>query len=639
MADEREYGIVLFNGVRYPCDPYIGGQNTAMWEQKIVDGDYTRDSDKAMSAKIWTSFAAGIGVLNHREGADEGRCWFGTANMELPFQIALPDKVETHAGYKYALGEVGGTFYASDNSGNIYSWSESTESFTDTTANLSDTPAYRGVAWNGKLYIPAGADGYTIYTPPTTVSAQARQVVDFIVWDNRLFSLTLDGKLGYASANPATNTDWTDVATLDTSITPYKLEVYFDRADNEVIYVSTSVGLFAYDPTGLKFVRTQLRLPPHPDNGLGMAQWRTGEDLFISAGSEIYRYTGAAAVPFGPDRSEGLPNDLRGRVVDLAPSHNHLFALMEGVALSAEATPGIEVDPGHGGEGALEVSSVQAGAALMAWTGSGWMPKWIPGGSSGTPNWMCVVGTTTCYRLFWGYADNLYSIRLSRTFSNVRRRLETGEGRFESYAYVDTGWIDHNMREFDKLASHLEINMNSAGETEYVTAAYRKDFWTDWVELSDFPANRRGKTIVPFGVEPLSDGSYFSRGVTYRRIRFMFFFQRGSDETQTPLLDSVTLKHIRLPLTGKVFNITIPLEEIGDAGFEGRSVEEVKAEIDDLVESTQFIRFQHGYEEGTNYSHRVRMSMLRGPDRTGKRTAGNRNISVVVIPLDGYDGN
>lgn len=638
MADERELGIVLFNGVRYPCEPYVGGANVALWEQKVVDGDYTRDSDKTMSAKIWTTFAGGIGVLNHREGADEGRCWFALADIERPYQIALPPRVDTHSSIKYPLGVVGDTFYASDNSGNVYSWSETTETFTDTTANLSDVPAFRGTAWNGKLYIPAGADGYTIYTPPTTVSAQTRKCIDFIVWDSRIFSLTSDGKLGYASTSPATDSDWTDVATLDSSITPKKLEIYFDRADNEIIYVSTSVGLFAYDPTGLKFVRTQMKLPPHPDNGIGLQQWRSGEDLFYSAGLQVYRYTGAATVPAGPDRSEGLPNNLRGKIVDLAAEHNSLLALMEGLTITTEGSPGVEFDPGSGAEEELEAASNRVKPALLAWTGSGWVPRWVPNGFGGSPNWMYVAATTTCYRLFWGWDGNLYSMRLSRPFSNVRQLFETGEGRFQSLGYVDTGWIDHNMREFDKLASHLEINMEHATEDEYVQIEYQKDFWTDWVVL-DTLAVDRGKTIIPFGIETMSDGTLFSRGLSYRRIRFRINFFRGSDSTQTPILDSLVLKHIRLPLTGKTFTITIPLEELGERGFENRSIDQIKEEIDALVSGDEFVRFQHGYEEGTNYSHRVRISRLSGPDKTGLKTAGNRSLSVIVLPLEGYDGN
>lgn len=638
--DGRQFRVIALNGVRYPVDDYASYTNTGTFEGKVVDGDFTRDSDKLMSAKIWTSFAGGIGEDHHREGADEGRVWFHTLNADKPYSLALANRVDAYDDAVYPLGDIGGFFYACDAAYNIMKWNETTLAWTDTNDDLTSPPTKHGIAWNGDLYIPQGANGYATYDGTTAAESGSQDVVDFVEWDERIFLITVDGAL----KDSTDGSTWTSVAQLQTSATPKSLVVYLDRSENEIIYVVADGGLYAYNPTNFRFVRTQLRLPAHPDNGLGADVWRPGEDLFLSAGLQVYRYTGGASVPMGPDRggegrNGGLPDELRGRIVDMCSEFNSLMALVEGVSVTATVDPDAEFDPGHEDD-AIEISSTAAKSALLAWTGTGWHPRWISSDDSGTPKWIHLSNAQSSYRVWWGYGTSLYTMLLSRTFSDSAQLLRTGEGLFQPTGYLDTGWIDHNMREFQKLASHMEINCTSVTSTELVRVYYKKNFDVNWTllgvtEPSDDPDSDEVKVVLPFGVA-VTDGRQFSRGLSYNRIRFRFEFERGSDATKTPLIDSFVLKFIRIPLTGEVFTFTIPLDK--DAEFEGRSMAQIKVELDALLESNEFVLLQHGYNED-ELNHRVRLSRLGGRDKTGLNAQGERVVTVIAVPLEGYNGN
>jgi hypothetical protein len=551
--------------------------------------------------------------------------------MERPYQLSLLPKVTTISGAKWVLGDVAGAMYGMDSSRNLMIWDEGNSIWTDTTADIDQNPVHRGTAYGGKLYIPHGANGYTIFTPASSETLNTgRKPLDFIVWDDRLFMIGSDGLLSYTTDG----TNWTDVLTLDSSITPRKLTIYFDRSDNNVIMLATNVGLFTYDPTSDSFKRSQMRLPPHPDNGLGFEVWRPGEDAFVSAGLQVYRYTGAATVPMGPDRSEGVPPQFRGRFVDFIAEHNSLIGLLEGVSTSSSASPEIVMDPGIGMDEEFEISFSTALSSLFAWSGLGWHPKWFSPDDTGSSTWQAVSSASDAYRLWWGYGDTTYTIPLSRSFANPRQRWISGEIEFEETGYVDTGWIDHNMREFDKIASHVEINMEHATEDEVANVYYRTDYTEAWTLLGQ--ANTIGRTDFPFIVEVQDDGTNFSRGLTYRRIRFKVELARGSDDTQSPFVDSFALKYIKVPQDSAYFTITIPLRF--EEEWEGRTKDEIRESVEDMLTDDIFHRLEYG-SDLDRPSRRVRFSRFNSPVQSGLNPIANITLTAIEVPLVNYDGN
>lgn len=643
MSDSTpEYGTVLFDGVAFPAlADTIGYQNLATFSRKTVSGNPSRDSDDLISSKIWTGFPGGIGVLNNTDVADDGKLWYSTAWSRDPFQTTLNRRVVKVAGAKYPLGDLGGTFYASDGT-DLYAWNEGTGQFGASIDTLGAVPVWRATAWgpNGgtpKLYVPCGTAGYVGATAagadPVVAAVQA---VAFVAMTDpqvtRLYALCADGTLQSTTDGAA----WQVDARLSAAETPRRLAIWMDRAEQDTVFVVTDRSVYAWDPTAQVLVRTRLsEMPPHPDNGRGVAVWRPGEDFYATFGLQVMQYAAAMSqiAPVGPDRREGVPDELRGRFVDLCAEFNSVLGLLEGVEADPTAAEA-EGDPGHEDE-AAEISATAAVSAVFAYNGFGWHPLWQSGDASGSPTWLCVSGGANAYRVWWGWGGDGYTIAMSRPFSNPSQQFRVGEGDFEATGALDLGWFDGNMREFDKLASHVEVNLESGGATETVTVEYDTDWDDDRRPLG--VASAKGKTILPFAVAATAEGTDFSTGLTFRRIRFWLTLARDpGDSTRTPVLDSVVLKHIRLPLSGATYRLTVPLA-FGPEGWMGRTAGEVKHELDELLLKRGFVRLQHG-DHPHHASHRVRLSFVSGVDRTGHDDRGSREITVVEVPLDGYEG-
>ncbi len=636
MDSTPEYSTIRLDGVAYPVLDSVGYQNLATFARKITSGDPSRDSDDLISSKIWSGFAGGIGVKTNRDVADDGKCWFSNVWSRDPNEMTLNRRVVKVAGKSYLLGDLGSTFYAATATA-VYAWNETTDTFGSSIGALTAAPVGRATAWNGSLYIPCGAAGYH-RTNGSTVAAMVATVpaVGFAYIssysETRLYALCTDGTL----RSTYDGTNWSIDARLSTSETPRRIVIWMDRNEQDTIFLITNRSVYAYDMTSGQTIRTRLsEMPPHPDNGLGAASWRPGEDLYVSFGLQAMQYASGMSqiAPVGPDRRDGVPDELRGRIIDLNPEFNSLVALIEGVEEVSAAAPASGFDPGHDDE-PMEISGTRALSAVMAYNGFGWHPLWTSGSTAGVATWLCTSGYG--YRLWWGWNGDLYTISLGRSFANPALQFRVGEGDYEQTGYLDTGWFDGNMREFDKLASHFEVNLENASATETVTVEYQIDQATGWTTLG-VASTADDKTTLPFGVITTAEGPQFSEGLRFRRIRFRLTWARNpADSTKTPVLDSFALKHIRLPLSGASYSVTIPLA-LGPEGWGGRRAGAIKQEIDALIVKPGFVRLQHGTEDDAA-SHRCRLSFVQGADKTGQDDTGVRNISLIVVPLSGYEG-
>jgi hypothetical protein len=538
---------------------------------------------------------------------------------------------------KYPLGDLDDTYYAANDDLEVCEWNEVDDNFGTAVDTLAFDPVHRGVAFNGRLFIPCGSHGYEILDGTLSGTIATPQALDFIDWDNRLWALGDDGAL--MSSDTGDTGTWTTEAQLNTSLNPRRMEIWIDRAENETLVIVTDRRVFTFDPVNSIFIPTRLSFPPHPSNGLGLAVWHPGEDLYVSAGTQAYRYGAGFSLiepNSGPSRDEGLPDELRGRIVDFIPEHQALIALLEGVSTRSVAEVAAEFDEGSNSDDPLNFSSTEAVSALLAYNGFGWHPYWRSASAGGSPTWSYVSGASGAYRLWWGYDTSLFTIALPVNSANPLQEWRTGEGMFEATGSMDLGWYDAGMPEFDKLASHLEVKMTNATETEAMLIEYRLDHDatdddTVWTTLGEVTAT--GPNILPMGVQTMTDGSSFGNGIVFHRLRFRLTMRRGSDPTQTPVMEFMTLKFIKLPISGAAYSLSIPLQ-FGHEGWGDRTMGEIKEAITALVTKQGFVRMQ--LMEGE--SVRVQLSQVTGTDRIADDDRGDRLIRLVRIPLEGYEG-
>ena len=640
MTDNEKNGRIWLNDIPFPCMKDWGYINLGRWTNtKVTQGDYTRDSDEILSSKVWTTFQGGIGIDSIREGSDEGRAWFGTLNMQYPYQLCLGNLTETIADLKYPLGDLNGVFYAADST-NAYAVNNDTLAAGSALTGSMPTPVGPGVAFGEYLFVPAGDNGYAVIdaTSVTTVAAATvGKAIQFLVWDDtapKLMMLTSEGEL-FETSDAAS---WTLQAELNSSYTPRSMRLYTDRSDNEVVYIAHSGGLVAYDPVTQQLISTRLRFPAHPDNAKGVEAWRPGEDLFLTAGLGVYRFNLSAIAPVGLDRDHGIPTEYRGFFSNLCAEHNLLYGLVHGLSITPPSDPEIEFDLGLDGE-TMDMDASFAYSMLVGYNGIGWHPQWTSTELTGDPLWIVVSGADSAYRVWWGMDDStdgsLYTQSLSRAFANPRQIVESGEGNFAESGYVDLGWFDANMREFKKRASHIEVNManeSSGGGTEYVSIEYKTDYDDTWYLLGF--ASGSGKTILPFGMTTLDSGEAFSRGLKFYRMRLRLSFHRDStDPTKSPILDSLVLKYQKVPVISGTYTISIPLDFYEDEL--GYGPDWYADQLDAMLATDEFVKLQHAHP-----SHpvmRVSLSLVNGRDRTGDDLSNYRDITVVEIPVTYQD--
>ena len=393
------FGIIYLDDNTYYV-PYEQYNQLATLLSKVTFGDFTADSDMLISSKIWTSLVGGMNAHRLREGVDDNNYGFATGfDTTHPNQIGMDTKVVTVADVSYPLGDYNDAFLLADADADLFSWTESTDVVSAKLDDLAAVPVYRGVSFAGDFYIPQSSgfqswDGSNISAQNTTVKA-----ICFEIWDSKLWAVTSDKKI-YMTTD---GSSWSLQYTIPAHITPRKLKLYMDNSGEEALFLATKEGLYAWDDLSKKLVITRVgpNIPPHPDNGLAIAHWRPGEDLFYTVGMDIVRFTGNAASPtVGLNQRYGLPPIYRGKIVDLCEALNFVYAMTQGVQEATAYEAGVEFDPGHNAESVFEVQLTDARNVVVKWNGYGWHPVHTPA-ATGTPTWLCMSGAANEYRVWW----------------------------------------------------------------------------------------------------------------------------------------------------------------------------------------------------------------------------------------------
>jgi sugar lactone lactonase YvrE len=348
MPARDDLKSVLINGKRYPLSAPVERSQLGIFARKFIVGDAQFDSDDYLSAWIISNLSGGIGIEDSDEGADTTRLWFGIMDTRSPRMICLPPLVHEptspQAGAARPIGVVGTQFYlAFDN--DAYGWDDSDASWHPTANALGGAPVNKAVAFDGRVWIPLGANGIDFVTETTPASGTL--TVDttratplaaaLAVWNNTLYALETDGDLWSLAVG---STTWAEVQNslgttlkINTSETPKNLVTYFDRSGEPTLWAITDRAAYQYYEPAVEWRMSNIQFPPHPDFGRSACVWRTGEDLWIAAGMDVVRQTtGNAIVPLGSglSRDQGVPQEYRGTIVDLQPEISHLFALVGG---------------------------------------------------------------------------------------------------------------------------------------------------------------------------------------------------------------------------------------------------------------------------------------------------------------------
>jgi hypothetical protein len=659
---DRPYNnTVIIDGIVYPVERDVSINHQATFPDRQTFGDPTARDQEYLSNWAIRKVPGGLGVEEYDEGTDAERLWWACMDTRygrgwtLPPLVTAtrPDGVPDDA-ISYPLGVIGTqayTCFSYDDGGavyEVYGWDQD-DSVWHVTANaLTAAPVNKPVTFAGtgtaRVFVPLGAAGYVVLEEDdpsigdldiTTVTGGSDpDAVAMCVWQTGaiawLAAIDTSGYLFYSATTGLTGT-WVqpddglpsspNTVKIDSSETVKHLVVYQAPDRTSTLHAITTRGIWIYNHDVPVFERLHFQMAPHPDNALGAAVWRPGENLHITQGLERWQYTTAGSevvIPnTGPVKDDGVPARFRGKLTDLEAEASFLFAPLTGSNADTYIDEFVE-DGGTHRDDPLYVSPNEAFSALLCDTGLGWHCLW----ESPEPTnltWAKVAGISPGYALwFGGDKGDVYRLPLRAPFHNAQQGALLGVDTFAEEGYFITGWFDAAMINFDKLLHSLSVTMSSATATEYIDFSYQVDHdEVNWVPLGRVSSS--GKTELDFGVD--DDG--VSRGIAVNRIRFMGQARRGSTTNLSPVFTALALHFIKIAHDAKVFSLQIDFARENWAGI---SADEMRDNFTNLLVSRRFIVLEHARGR-----HLALLTRLGGSDATGRDESGSRTLSFLAL--------
>ena len=610
---------VILGGMAFKCvESRINVQELGTFERKITIGDYSKDSQDLLSTWIISDLSGGHGLADHQTDATVSRYRYATLDVSRPNMWTQRLAVTTETGTAGAFWPLGDLLY----SGNIemygtfgtdlHIWDESTDAWTDTTSNLAAAPVNNGVSFAGtgtlRLFIPLGATGYDTYTGAAHASVAASgstpAVREFVVFGQMLIALDTVNQLWWSTDGTA----WTSFGVdgkVDTSLTAYRIDEIRDAMGNPTIAISTTGGVWVFDPGGPTLYRQDLQFPMHPDQGLAAVAWRGLYYVSVGMGLHSWNSSTGTIDAMGLDRDDGLPYlySYNSKIVDLFGAYNEMYALVQGS--TADSTY----------------------PTVQKWTGFGWHGVW-EAAATATVTRLYVSQARSTYRLWFGGGNNSYTMNLPRSYTNnktliansLAALLET-PGSLPGQ-YLETGMNDMGMAGYKKIAHSVKLRVgfpqtNAAnGHALY----YRTNEEETYTLL--YPD---GTAYTPaVGSETYETATYWFKsdrtGVVFDEIELKL-----ASQTRVPF-KFLTMDFVKIPRRNKAWTMTFDLS----SSYDDESPDSMADKIDTLLASDTFTTMIH---RGTTYY--VRVASWSGVDNTG--AGDDRGMRTVQIIETRYD--
>lgn len=491
--------------------------------------------------------------------------------------------------------------------------------------------------------------------------------VSVVHWDRKVWAATLDGYLR-VYAEGESGWAWeaaSDQLRVAADEVPRGVEVFYDREGNLTLFLVTDKRLWGYDPENSLLYPSTVTMPKHHNNALGFTQWRD-DALYVSTGFGVVRTSRDGVRTFmGLDRDRGIPPEALGQewgdsgtldvpsrcITSLTDSNNYLIATVAAGKV-IPPHPDLVEDPD---DPQPEPEELIGGRSYVAvWNEAGWHIlaeniTWLPDSLEAVayPTHALVTETVGGYRVWWGMGamhDNseatgpawlgkpvLHTMALPRNFHGPQHAIMDQHHAFAPRGYIRTGWFDAGMKGFDKTASHLEVYLAEPEDDDPgqepqplqggVDVLYRIGAKPrEWISLGS--ATKYGRNVFPFGV----DGDGFSRGITDQRIEFEFRLYTN-DENQTPVIEAIILKFIKIPLPSRAWTLTVPLDL---ENYRGMGPQEMDDYLARKTYEGGFSKMYHG-----DRAYRVRFSQHQMLEGTGDERFKVATVNIVTVPVPG----
>jgi len=607
VSVERE---IFLNGERYP----LGGDGrvrtivTSQYPQKIVLGDVDKDSNPRTSLIVWDDWSGGVGVYSTDGKENLNRSHFSRADGRYKNHLTLPPLYTAGAdsgvaGLTTAINEFGLKLYVALGNGlDIRAYTVASNSW----GSQLTTPAasaYESIAFTmgATDYIAfAYGTGYEYSTAPdSSWTDDTTDVKSFAFWDDRLWGLDNTGQLWFSSVIG------TEVNDAKIPLPDGYAHVLFtgpDAQGEEILYVSTEVGLYAHDAANARFVKTKVAFPRMASadaNSVavqGAATWNG--DIYITAGKmTVYRYdpTRGVVMSVGLNKDAGFPvPEIRGDIIKLLPTHTGLLAFVLG--------------------------SSDTLRTVWEYNGVGWHYLARDNGSA-QGNHVSSIGGN--YRLYHTFGDDdIGYTALQR--GDVNPELATPAISYEGTNDIAdhiTPWFNAGQNEIDKTAIRVRIECSKMTSDETAKVEYALDYSSSY-ESSTFTVTSNGVTTQTF---PTIANNNIEAGSNFRAIRFKITLNRGSTATRTPNVKSISLEWRRKIPAKYGFEFTLDRSE----NYGGKTPKEMKTDIITAIETSDQVEFTFVDDDGDTQNYYVDVTNMEDVEDTGHGEIGQTRIAVV----------
>lgn len=638
------WGTVALDDIEYPVRGQVAVTDLGVFPPKTTIGDHTKNSNDILSTFTFSDPSGGGQIDEMNEGTDLARFWDNVCEWRYPNMmgsapqtvLTRPDGVPDDVVAR-VLGDIGSRLYVAW--GTVpYAFDKANRVWLTAQAALAAVPINKPVSYDGWTYIPMGAasPGYQRVQESGSGTLAAYQsgpgggglikAVSFSVWADRLIALESDGQISVT----IDGTTWdkqsytsTRKVRVDKTKKPKHLVPFFDRGGAPNTMIVTDREVLAYDPEVPKVWPTPFSFPPHPDVGLGAAVWRPGEDMFVSAGTEIHRWTSQnlRVEGAGLNRNHGLPFELRGRVIDLCAEQHGLYAVLQGNT-RATAVPTWLEDGGDDDDPYFPDGT--ALSSLYVNNGQGWGCLWRSKAPTTEATWAMVSAVDDGYDLWWGVDNDVCTMRLRREHLNPLQAWRAQEDYFEvEGSFLETGWFDAAMEGFPKLAVRAIINAEHASPGDRIRVKFKLSPTEDWRTLGT--AVKTDETSIGFGY----DETGFVEGMYFNRIKFRFEFE-GANEKMSPFMDSFSLQYQKMPSDLRAYQFTVPLPS---EEWQGRSGKEIDDDLRALKNAPRMFRGVIG-DLSRERPLQLRLAGITGDNNPGTDYSGLRVVNVIDLSDD-----
>jgi hypothetical protein len=603
---------------------------SSQYPTKVLQGDITGDSQQRLSATRWSDARGGIGTKD-QEGGDVTRIWYGTSHLRVQGHRTLPDLVTTTA-----LSGVTGVFTVgamAEFSDEIYVTFSTSVKKLDFGADswgssLHTLPGFATdaltVRLGGTVYMVFAHTGGMTYTTDgssfTDITDDALHIAD---WDDRLWAIDNTGQLRWAFDPTDT---WTDDAQLPLENANVRdLFVARDASDEEILYASTRVGLFAHDAANNRFVKTRMTLPFHADSGQGVVVWR--EATYIPAGLAIYKYniggSGGVITTEGPDKKQGLPADRRGKIVRLESTHNDLVLLIDDTSAGAEAFDAF-VSSGMASHGSQVIDTATGRSLILGFDETGYQVLWESGPNEQAMDYSLVSNAYGGYRLWFAQNESIHYMALP---VDVVNPSEISDRVYAASSRDEFPWFDAGQAEVDKLAVRLRVEVAEMSTNETVTVYYALDYndsESAWVALTTLTTNGIHTFTLPNTTAGVITNA---TGLEFEAIRFRTDLARGSVNTLSPDVRSMTLEYRKKlpPRFGWSFDIDHNYE------YKGQTPKQQRENLETAIKSNPRVEMTFRDDRGDTRNEYVDIAQFQSSERTGHDEKGSSRLVVLEL--------